>query len=854
MSDASPHHADLPEAIEDEVLAILDGDEDARPTALRDLLERHAQHARTIRAWLGRSGVPVPPVVTTGGSVVEAVDLDVLPAELGRYVLTRRLGRGGFGTVYRAEQKEPFVRTVAIKVLNPGMDSREVLGRFSAEREALNRMDHPGIARLLDAGSTSLGRPYFVMELVEGPPLATLCRQRKLPLAERLELFLLVLDAMEHAHQKAVLHRDLSSNNVLVAELGGHLQPKIIDFGIAKSLADPLLQGGAMTFQGTLLGTPEFMSPEQAAGITSEIDTRADVYALGVQLYELLTDQLPIPSHLLRAQGVAGIAKLIRDHVPQPPSVAAVSRDRAELRGDLDAITLRAMAKEPGERYDTVGEFADDIRAYLDDEPIRAVKPSNWYRFAKFVRRHRVESLAAAVLVVGVLVALVALWWALDMKEAQTAELEAKNEMIKERADAGFRLLANEERLNAAIQAAAALPPPWPQHEAEFRSWLANHGEPLQDEIPKIDDKLHALEQEGFADLADRHLHAALLPLRADLADFSARTLARVRGKLRLLTDRVGPELRRLAPAWAATSAGVRQRYRGLPLPPQPGLVPLGVDPATDLFEFLDLSSHDPATPLPERDPETGRLVTAPGTGIVFVLLPSDGFRIGSKRGRPGLEQNDEYARDDELGGERLHIDAFLIAQSELTRAQWIRLAGGEPPAIDAARLPAAGIDWHTARRVLGEFDLDLPTEAQWEYACRGGSLTPWSNGDFPAARVPGDPQPTPPASLRDCAWIGADAPHEVAMLRPNAFGLYDCHGNVAEWCRDEKLPYDACEARDGDGLRQRDGGDGRAPRAVRGGSCFGNPLATRSSARDSRPPDTREPGIGIRPIRRIVD
>ena len=371
---------DLPQPIEDAVLAILEGEESHREDGLRALLHEHPGHARTIRHWLTAAGVAVPTtVVSAAHGIASSGDIDndtPLPQVLGPYVLLERLGRGGFGTVFRGEQQEPIRRPVAVKILNPGMDSRDLLARFSAEREALNRMDHPGIARLLDAGTTPKGRPFFVMELVAGPTLLGHCRKRHLPLRARIALFLLVLDAMQHAHQKAMLHRDLSSNNVLVADPDGTPQPKIIDFGIAKSLDDPLLHGGAMTLRGTLMGTPEFMSPEQAAGRVDDIDTRTDVYALGVQLYELLTDQLPIPGVTLRSQGLAGMAEIVRSHQPALPSDAAPRERRHELRGDLDSIVMKAIAKAREERYGSVGEFAADLRRHLADEPVPVAMPS----------------------------------------------------------------------------------------------------------------------------------------------------------------------------------------------------------------------------------------------------------------------------------------------------------------------------------------------------------------------------------------------------------------------------------------------------------------------------------------------
>ncbi len=845
MAEQPPADNHLPEAIEDEVLRILDGDEHARGAALQQVLLAHPLHARTIRAWLHGAGVPLPGEApgpaATGGP-------ETLPMRLGPYLLQTLLGRGGFGTVYRAEQQEPIRRPVAVKVLNPGMDSREVLARFAAEREALNRMDHPGIARLLDAGSTPQGRPYFVMELVEGPTLANLCRTGNLPLRARLELFLKVLDAMQHAHQKAVLHRDLSSNNVLVADPRGRAQPKIIDFGIAKSLSDPLLRGGAMTFQGTLMGTPEFMSPEQASGRTADVDTRADVYALGVQLYELLTDVLPIPGVLLRAQGLAGLSDVIARHQPLRPSQAAPKERTAALQGDLDAITMKALAKARDERYATVAEFAADLRAHLADEPVLVVAPTTWYRLRKFVRRHRAQSAAVAIVGCGMLVALGVLLWALRIANRSLALAESQTAEIQARADAGFRLLANEERLRAAIAAEAELPPPWPEHRAAFADWLRTHGEPIATEREKLRAKLaeltgrHAQSRaDDPADPVDRYLIAALQRLAAEIDAFAGPggELQRVQAKEAFLVGVVEPALRDDAALWQTTIAAIKhgpaqqsgRDYRGAEIPRLPGLTPLGRHPGTGLFEFLDLRTHRRGAAKPAHGGASAALPFSADTGIVFVLVPVGMFRMGAFRGEPGLPQNDPAAQDDELHGQLINLDEFLIARTELTNGQWARLRGAADGGEDPL-LPVTGIDWHEARAALRQYDLDLPTEAQWEHACRAGSTTPWSCAE---------------ERLGEHAWFGPQ-PQRVALLQPNGFGLFDVHGNVAEWCRDGKLPYRDSAPAPGTGLRGD--ADVRAPRAVRGGACYQGPLSARSAARAGRPPFQRDSGTGLRPIR----
>ena len=854
MNERRPTTASLPQAIEDAVLQILEGDDARREAELRALLHQHPEHHRTIRAWLAAAGVEVPiTVISSSGDGTADGDGDVLPQRLGAYLLTGMLGRGGFGTVYRAEQQEPIQRPVAVKVLNPGMDSREILARFTAEREALNRMDHPGIARLLDAGATPKGRPFFVMELVEGPPLVAHCRHRRLPLRSRLQLFLQVLDAMQHAHQKAVLHRDLSSNNVLVADPDGRAQPKIIDFGIAKSLSSPLLQGGALTFAGTLMGTPEFMSPEQASGRIDDLDTRADVYALGVQLYELLTDQLPIPGVVLRAQGLAGMAHVVRSYQPPLPSNAAPPERRAQLRGDLDAITMKALAKSLDERYGSVAEFAADLRAHLTDQPVQVTPPSTWYRLRKFVRRNRAQTVAAGIVAVGLGLAFVTMLSALAMARRSADEADHQRRLSEQKADAGFLLLANEERLDDALAEERRLPPPWPEHAAAYERWMHRHGEPLLAQHDALRAQLaHMLAPTATKTSADpddmvaRHLRRALGRLEQRMAEFRAADgpLAQVQRRMQLLRDVLGPAEPQHAEAWRAVGAAIHgerehgyRDYRQLRLEPLPGLVPLGSDPRTKLYEFLDLASHGAGVPLPTRDPATGALQVGVDTGIVFVLLPPNLVELGARRGKPGMRHDDAFAGDDELGGGTVSLGAFLLARTEMTVRQWSHLIGQGH--TDDPRLPVTGIDHTRALYTLSRFGMTLPTEAQWEYACRAGSRFAWCSG------------PAPEHGERH-GWL-ASGPQYPALLPPNDFGLHDLHGNVAEWCLDPWLPYRDSAARRGDGLRQPTTADAiTEARVVRGGSWLQGPLSTRATARDGKPPEWRDATIGIRPARRL--
>ncbi len=321
-------------------------------------------------------------------------------AEIADYRLVRKLGEGGMGDVWLAEQLRPVRRSVAIKLIRRGLSGAEVLRRFEAERQALALMNHPNIARVLDAGETADGHPYFVMEYVEGVSLTAHCEAKGLPLRERLELFQQVCDGVQHAHQKGIIHRDLKPSNVIVAVQGGKAVPKIIDFGIATAVEQPLSERTLLTEVGQLIGTPEYMSPEQAAFTSEGIDTRTDVYALGVLLYELLVGARPLEGAELRKLAFDEILRRIREHEPAKPSTRLGPRGR-ELRGDLDWITMKAIEKDRERRYGSAAEFSADVGRYLHHEPVTATPPSLVYRMGKFTRRHRVAVAVTTATFVG---------------------------------------------------------------------------------------------------------------------------------------------------------------------------------------------------------------------------------------------------------------------------------------------------------------------------------------------------------------------------------------------------------------------------------------------------------------------
>jgi serine/threonine protein kinase len=346
---------------------------------------------------------------------------------IGPYKLLRQLGEGGFGTVYLAEQSRPVRRRVALKLIKPGMDSREIIARFEAERQALAMMDHPHIAKVHDAGTTASGRPYFVMEFVEGMPITGFCASAGLDTKGRLELFTDVCAAVRHAHQKGIIHRDLKPANILVSVHDGQPVVKVIDFGIAKAIGAEASGNTRFTQLGRMIGTPQYMSPEQAELHPLAVDTRSDIYSLGVVLYELLTGTTPLDPGRIRSVPDGEIRRLIQEAVPPRPSSRLASSSSRALRGDLDWIVLKALEKDPERRYESAGALAEDLLRYLQHKPVEARPPSMAYLVRRFARRHRGPVAAGAALLGALLLG--AVGTSIGMKRAldATAELMSKN-------------------------------------------------------------------------------------------------------------------------------------------------------------------------------------------------------------------------------------------------------------------------------------------------------------------------------------------------------------------------------------------------------------------------------------------
>ncbi|MDQ2776748.1 MAG: protein kinase [Acidobacteriota bacterium] len=380
-------------------------------------------------------------------TTIERATLAAADDDFGRYRIVRLLGEGGMGTVYLAEQHEPIRRCLALKVIKLGMDSGQVLARFANERQALAMMDHSNIAQIFDAGATAKGRPYFVMEYIEGAPITQYCDGKRMTTRERLALFLAVCRAVQHAHQKGVIHRDLKPSNVLVTEQDGAPIPKVIDFGIAKATDKWAVENTLLTQFGQIVGTPEYASPEQADTMTGEIDEASDVYSLGVLLYELLIGAVPFDTATLRNAGLAEMLRIIREaEAPSLPRkltlMGAAASDIAARRqtdpvslrrlvdGDLNSITMKALEKARERRYASVSEFAADIQRHMEHRPVLASAPSRLYRARKFLRRHRLAALGTTAGVVFLVLSGVTAWSLSHRDSATRPKLTGKDTIV----------------------------------------------------------------------------------------------------------------------------------------------------------------------------------------------------------------------------------------------------------------------------------------------------------------------------------------------------------------------------------------------------------------------------------------
>jgi WD40 repeat protein/serine/threonine protein kinase len=466
------------------------GKDSALRAELDALLAAHGRLGGAPPAWAA-GAVGADATVEVASSVVSVH----VGAAIGPYRLLEQIGEGGMGLVFMAEQQQPLRRMVALKIIKPGMDSRQVLARFEAEKQALAMMDHENIARVFDAGTTETGHPYFVMELVRGIPIDEFCDQKRLTVRQRLELFVPVCQAVQHAHQKGVIHRDLKPSNVLVTMHDVQAVPKVIDFGIAKALGASLTEQTLYTGFAQLIGTPLYMSPEQAEMNQLGVDTRSDVYSLGVLLYELLTGTTPFDKEALSRSGLKEMQRMIREDEPprpsarlsalQPEALSTTSQRRgtdprrisAALHGELDWIVMKALEKDRSRRYESASALATDIQCYLDDEPVLAGPPSTMYTFHKFARKHRAALATAVAIAASLILGTTASAW--QAVRATTAEAQAN---------------ANATRAEEKA------------HEATTQR---DEAQKQRDEVQALNDKLAAKEQQLQRTLYAAHMNVA---------------------------------------------------------------------------------------------------------------------------------------------------------------------------------------------------------------------------------------------------------------------------------------------------------------------------------------------------------
>jgi serine/threonine protein kinase/formylglycine-generating enzyme required for sulfatase activity len=721
----------------------------------------------------------------------------------GKYKLVEEIGEGGMGSVFMAQQTEPVKRAVAVKVIKAGMDSKAVLARFEAERQALAMMDHPNIAKVLDAGTTDGGRPFFVMELVKGTPITRYCDEHRLTPRQRLELFVPVCQAIQHAHQKGIIHRDIKPSNVLVALYDDRPVPKVIDFGVAKAAGQSLTDKTLMTGFGALVGTPEYMSPEQASLNNLDIDTRSDVYSLGVLLYELLTGTTPVDRKGLGQAALLEVLRIVREvEAPRPsaklssidtlPSVAAnrgtePARLSRLMKGELDWLVMKALEKDRTRRYETANGLARDIQRYLADEVVEARPPSVGYRVSKFVRRHKGQVIAASLVLVALVAGIVGT--TLGLFEARRQEQIARDETAEK-----------EKEADKAMKARNFLVRIFQKAETDVKGGNVT----IRQLIAEAEGRIPV----EFADQPE--LRAELVTAISDVKRGIARRapqamILEVRGSV-LLQSATGK------PKKAVPQALVNLDDR----------LTLGPDGHVQLVFLSDfhkeLIESGRTVTIDSRGCEPPDAVRARDTSVLmtFVHLPKGTFYMGW--GTETFYRGWGTDLQPKMKGKKTEIpEDFEIAGHDVTQGQWETVMGNCPCHFSRQGLgrqfvgdisdeelklfPVENVSWEDAQEFIRRLNdkehgrgwlYRLPTEAEWEYACRGGATSedecsfnfyvdkPTNdlssaqanfNGNFPAGKAAKGPY--------------LERPTRVGSYQPNKLGLCDMHGNVHQWCAD---------------------------------------------------------------------
>lgn len=781
--------------------------------------------------------------------------------QIGVWRLERAIGRGGMGTVYLARRADgDFEQRGALKIIRSGMDSPDMLLRFRRERRLLAQLEHANVARLLDGGVAENGRPFIVMEYVEGRPIDVYCNEQRLSIHERLRLFSRVCAAVHHAHTRLVVHRDLKPGNIFVNAEG---EPKLLDFGLAKMLSDS--EDSLVTQSGSHALTPAYASPEQIRGDT--VTTAGDVYSLGVVLYQLLTGRLPHPTE---ASSISELGRRICEVEPARPSAvldgetdalsdpAHLDRTRRQLRGDLDTIVMKALRKEPERRYQSAGQLAEDVERFLAGWPVIAQPDSLTYRTSKFVQRHRalvlVSLLGALALIVGIAVSS-NLWLVARRRAAEVTRLSDVHivQALAEDADRIWPAVPPAEpKMQLWMRQARSLLARQPLHEARRNELRARGRE--QEGVWSFDSTEAAWEHEVLT-----RLLAGLEVLGQEQPKIGSLAEMRRRAEFAASVDERTMHSAEAAAAWNEARASIASSplYSGLEVSPQRGLLPLGVNATTGLWEFW----HPQTGARPEPGPRGGFDVDA-DSALVFVLLPGGTFSMGSPPDEPDHSPEEGPVNT-------VVLDPFFIAKFELTQGQFERITGTNPAVLSLANNapkhapagldhPVEGVNWILGRNWLDRAALDFPTEAQWEYAARGGTRTSWWTGAERESLRGAVNLADASAAAHGQDWMEiSDWPElddgfafhaPVGTYRANPFGLYDVLGNVCEWCDDAFGDY-STPAAPGDGRRS----SGYViNRPIRGGGFSNRAAELRCAKRVVMSPEISAPQIGLRPVRKL--
>ncbi len=790
-------------------------------------------------------------------------------SEFGPYRIESVLGQGGMGTVYLATHRK-LGRRVALKVIRgERLWSAVARQRFWREAKAVARLDHPAICPVYEVGEVE-GQPFMAMRYIEGRTVADLIQEAeearealtgsftgtetsgsgstwgagRKRIDTWVTLFEKLARALQAAHDQGIVHRDIKPANLMVTEQG---EPVILDFGLAY---DEDSEQAGLTMTGDQPGTPMLMSPEQVNPKGRRLDAATDIWSLAVSLYECLGLERAFEGSSVRE---------IQDAVleTQPTSLTRLNR---QIPGDLAVVVEKAMEKKREDRYRTAADLADDLGRVLRREPIRARRAGLLLRGRRWVQRNP--------LVASFLVAVSFAWLLISFLLLES-----------QRARAEYDRLSWVVKLERAVESEQELYPATPGRLALFDAWMREHGEPIEKSLPMLKATVGDLasravtDSDGrrrFVDEALQFRYDSLSQLVSEVSAFlddRKGALARVRGHLAWIQQVEAVTVAAHEDLWsrAIREVAASDLYQGLELQAQTGLVPLGTDRRSHLQEFGHLRSGT----IPERDPSTGKLLIDEETCLVFVLLPGGRFWMGAQDKEPGGHNYDRLARKPERPLAEIPLDPLFLSKYEMTQGQWKRLSMGEnPSAFPAGKKvarqritlahPVEEVSWNDCHRLLRQFGLDLPTEAQWEYACRAGSSDPWSTGpdrDLLRGSVNFADQE---ARRRGAGWSQIQAWPElddgftlhckVDLLTPNAFGLHHMHGNVLELCRDWYGSYTVA-TREGDGLREPVDSH---KRVARGGSYDQSFEQARSAYRAGTVPNSKSGSMGLRPMRRL--